>query len=449
MTMKDLIKKRINEEDGTLTVFMTLILVSMMAFLLILIDMSRVTTAKNYAEDATRLAVNTVLSDYDTDLRREYGLFAFRDDISARAYDTVAGSIGGNNMVNLSVKSVNVERDPAYILGNQTILKGQIMDTMKYMYEYTDIIESIDIDKIYLDLSDGVGERFENLRKEDLDKEEEERQKRIAENELKLVEEGDGPENLSDTTDEGGDSGDTESDEERLRHEKEEKRFGNAMKRITRAENLLSDIDETLDAVNKRSDEFVLAGYVKGFFSGEYNTSEFKLNGQPMGGDSRDRDYIIYGNEEDGFTEDLRDILFYIEVSRLTAAAEQASGERMTVDEILSQAEILENEAYEELISGKYINVGKDGNRCRLSYDSFEFILITKRCMEDETGVIGRIKEVIERNMQVMGEGGFSLDNVYTKAYIEAEFKAESSYIDTFFGETGIEDTTMKGVAVY
>ena len=34
MTMKDLIKKRINEEDGTLTVFMTLILVSMMAFLL-------------------------------------------------------------------------------------------------------------------------------------------------------------------------------------------------------------------------------------------------------------------------------------------------------------------------------------------------------------------------------------------------------------------------------
>ena len=69
--------------------------------------------------------------------------------------------------------------------------------------------------------------------------------------------------------------------------------------------------------------------------------------------------------------------------------------------------------------------------------------------MEDETGVIGRIKEVIERNMQVMGEGGFSLDNVYTKAYIEVEFKAESSYIDTFFGETGIEDTTMKGVAVY
>ena len=48
-----------------------------------------------------------------------------------------------------------------------------------------------------------------------------------------------------------------------------------------------------------------------------------------------------------------------------------------------------------------------------------------------------------------MGDGGFSLDSIYTKAYIEAEFKAESSYIDTFFGETGIEDTTMKGVAVY
>ena len=359
MTMKDLIKKRINEEDGTLTVFMTLILVSMMAFLLILIDMSRVTTAKNYAEDATRLAVNTVLSDYDTDLRREYGLFAFRDDISARAYDTVAGSIGGNNMVNLSVKSVNVERDPAYILGNQTILKGQIMDTMKYMYEYTDIIEDIEIDKIYLDLSDGVGERFENLRKEDLDKEEEERQKRIAENELKLVEEGDGPENLSDTMDEGSDAEDTESDEERLRRENEEKRFGSAMNRITRAEELLSDIDEIVNAVNERSDEFVLAGYVKGFFSGEYNTSEFKLNGQPMGGDNRDRDYIVYGNEEDSFEDDLRGILFYIEVSRLTAAAEKASGERMTVDEILSQAEILEEEAYSGLISGKVVNIGK------------------------------------------------------------------------------------------
>ena len=369
-----------------------------------------------------------MLSDYDTDLRREYGLVAFRDDISARAYDTVAGSIGGNNMVNLSVKSVNVERDPAYILGNQTILKGQIMDTMKYMYEYTDIIEDIEIDKIYLDLSDGVGERFENLRKEDLDKEEEERQKRIAENELKLVEEGDGPENLSDTMDEGSDAEDTESDEERLRRENEEKRFGSAMNRITRAEELLSDIDEIVNAVNERSDEFVLAGYVKG---------------------NRDRDYIVYGNEEDSFEDDLRGILFYIEVSRLTAAAEKASGERMTVDEILSQAEILEEEAYSGLISGKVVNIGKDGNRCCLSYDGFEFILITKRCMEDETGVIGRIKEVIERNMQVMGEGGFSLDNVYTKAYIEVEFKAESSYIDTFFGETGIEDTTMKGVAVY
>ena len=61
---------------GSVSIFLIIILVPMIAITTIFIDASRIKLAQGLADSAADLTINTVLTQYDTDLSDYYGLMA-------------------------------------------------------------------------------------------------------------------------------------------------------------------------------------------------------------------------------------------------------------------------------------------------------------------------------------------------------------------------------------
>ena len=71
--------------QGVISVFLILILVPVMVFSAMLVDGSRMVSAKAIAQEASDLAALSVLSDYNGTLKDEFGLFSLGDSSKAEA----------------------------------------------------------------------------------------------------------------------------------------------------------------------------------------------------------------------------------------------------------------------------------------------------------------------------------------------------------------------------
>ncbi|MCD7754238.1 MAG: DUF5702 domain-containing protein [Clostridiales bacterium] len=80
-------KKKYRGSHGTVTIFLTLILVPCIIFVCAFGDVSRVMLSRSQATSAADLALYSLLSNYDEDLKEWYGLVASCDSISS-FYDT-------------------------------------------------------------------------------------------------------------------------------------------------------------------------------------------------------------------------------------------------------------------------------------------------------------------------------------------------------------------------
>ena len=155
--------KFIEKTKGAISIFLIIILLPMMTISALFVDAGRVELAKSVATSAGDLALNTALSNYDTDLKDLYGLFATaqdKDDLFSKLEDYYRASImsagvdeniasiyadkitnslkNSNNpsetadLLNMQLTDFNVSALDNGNLANATVLKKQIVEFMKY-----------------------------------------------------------------------------------------------------------------------------------------------------------------------------------------------------------------------------------------------------------------------------------------------------------------------------
>lgn len=148
---------------GAISLFLVIILVPMMTLSGLYVDASRVNLGKAMAESAGDLALNTALTNYDTDLKELYGLMATAqnmDDLFGKLEDyyrtcitssgvsaedaetyveqimaqlgVVSESNDTADIMNMELVDFAVQKYPNANLANATVLKRQIVDFMKY-----------------------------------------------------------------------------------------------------------------------------------------------------------------------------------------------------------------------------------------------------------------------------------------------------------------------------
>ena len=68
---------------GAISIFLVIITVPTMLFSAVLVDGSRMASAKAMTQEAADLAAASVLAEYNLDLKEDYGLFAMEDSSGA------------------------------------------------------------------------------------------------------------------------------------------------------------------------------------------------------------------------------------------------------------------------------------------------------------------------------------------------------------------------------
>ncbi|HHZ05834.1 MAG TPA: hypothetical protein GX401_03440, partial [Clostridiales bacterium] len=164
--MRKRTRKRI---QGSITLFMVIILLPTMVFGGIIVDTARINMARSAISSAGDLAMNSQLADYDTVLKEVYGLFAMsqnktQEEITEdvkRYFETTLSSYGvvsaedsgsyvdkllgdfsktlfgeeetnASNFLNMNILDITATPEPKSALSNPDILKKQIVEYMKY-----------------------------------------------------------------------------------------------------------------------------------------------------------------------------------------------------------------------------------------------------------------------------------------------------------------------------
>ena len=131
---------------GAVSVFLTLILIPTFIFSGVLIDGSRVLSAKNVVSGAGDLAMNAALSNYNAELNKTYGLLAMADtpeEVDAALQDFFEVSLNASGiseedfaksliyleLVGDSFQAVGVDETQIY---QTEVIKQEILEYMKY-----------------------------------------------------------------------------------------------------------------------------------------------------------------------------------------------------------------------------------------------------------------------------------------------------------------------------
>lgn len=149
---------------GAVSIFLVLILVPMMTVSSLFVDAGKVSLARGAAASAGDLTLNTALTDYDTQLKELYGLFATAQDtdelyarledyyrtcitsggVSASEADSLAKTIVSNlsslgqeeektsDILNMKLVDFEIGKRADGTLANPAVLKKEIVDFMKY-----------------------------------------------------------------------------------------------------------------------------------------------------------------------------------------------------------------------------------------------------------------------------------------------------------------------------
>ncbi|MCV4233235.1 hypothetical protein OHJ21_18780 [Virgibacillus sp. LDC1] len=123
--------------DGSVSVFLIIALAAVFMFVAIFIDYSRIAAMKVQSERLTRAAVRSVMSSYDPQLQKEYGLYALGDTSG----DLIMGNVLNDSMnpgersdafrlmaMELDSSGLELQRP----LGTYDIFNRQIIEDMKY-----------------------------------------------------------------------------------------------------------------------------------------------------------------------------------------------------------------------------------------------------------------------------------------------------------------------------
>ena len=151
-----------NGSKGSVTIFLTMILVPMLLLMITLTDYAKISVAKRQVSGAGDVALNAGLSYYDKYLQDMYGLFAVSKDVSeleknleiyfnntllgdgldttdpfiSKITSIITGSKDTDsaymNLINLTSKEFELLPVDGANLANKELLNNQLMDYMKY-----------------------------------------------------------------------------------------------------------------------------------------------------------------------------------------------------------------------------------------------------------------------------------------------------------------------------
>lgn len=218
--------------QGVISVFLILILVPVMVFSAMLVDGSRMVSAKAIAQEASDLAALSVLSDYNGTLKDEFGLFSLGD--SSKAEDVYKASLSatlqaagitdktyseqvweifkdavgiGNpykdksfmNLYDFQVDEATVT--PLYSLANPEVLQNQIVEYSKYRGLYV-IADRLNLISKFSQISNQAKEQQEaaNMMEElmDIDEKNKDADEKIKEVKDKIADVNEGLAQLAD-----------------------------------------------------------------------------------------------------------------------------------------------------------------------------------------------------------------------------------------------------------
>lgn len=125
------------KEKGIITIFLALIFSTLFMFLLTMIDVTRINSAKNQYIVASDAAMTSAMTQYDSELYENYGLLAFEnnDEITNIIKEIFSENISSNenNLFNLNVDEENlVVTATGNPFTDNEIIKKQMIYAMKY-----------------------------------------------------------------------------------------------------------------------------------------------------------------------------------------------------------------------------------------------------------------------------------------------------------------------------
>lgn len=137
----------LRDKKGVISIFLVIIMLSMMILSCILVDGSRIIAARTHVERGFTNAVNSALAGYDTDLKENYGLFGIpggtdegqdkiisevkkylEKNLNAEAIDGIEGLF---DLYDFNVED-NFTAVGMYDYTNNYVAEKYIMDHMKY-----------------------------------------------------------------------------------------------------------------------------------------------------------------------------------------------------------------------------------------------------------------------------------------------------------------------------
>ena len=145
---------------GAISIFLVIVLLPMLSVAGVFVDSGRLKLANSMAESAGDLALNTALTNYDSELKTLYGLFAtsqnmdelmesledyYRESIVAAGVDAASAddyvgqimsylksTTGMDDIMKIELSGFEVSSPTGGNLGNPAILKSQVIEFMKY-----------------------------------------------------------------------------------------------------------------------------------------------------------------------------------------------------------------------------------------------------------------------------------------------------------------------------
>lgn len=130
----------LKKTQGVITVFISLLLMTVLSFGTLIIEAGRYQSAKNQLSEVNISAASSVLSNYDMDLYQRFGILAFTDDNDTKAAfsenvlfdsDLNADYIGNNATCLYRISDSNMTG--FYNLTYPSVLKRQILSKSKYL----------------------------------------------------------------------------------------------------------------------------------------------------------------------------------------------------------------------------------------------------------------------------------------------------------------------------
>ena len=132
------------KENGQITVFLSIVLLALIALAGVLIDASRIFTADNNISRAARTAVRSALAGYSTKLEDEYGLFALVCNDEAKLKEIVDSYLRRNLMIKETEGSSKPED-----FTNRIVKENEAFNDSKYISLLDYRIESISVTPLF------------------------------------------------------------------------------------------------------------------------------------------------------------------------------------------------------------------------------------------------------------------------------------------------------------